>query len=249
METKALTLESIEDEGRVVALFSRFNVVDSDGDITLPTAFEDGQEVPIGGWNHAFSALPVGKGTIHVGEDAARLDGQLFMNTQHGEAMFGTLKGLGKLAEWSYVYEVKEWAAQEVEGQHIRVLQKIDPWSVDPVTRGAGVGTMTELVKAGGPSKLTDQAEATLVSVEAFISRTKALADLRAKEGRVLSGANRQRLLDLASQMKEAIAAVETLLNETDPNPDPDKAAGKRVTLDSLMAQLRAAELESASIT
>lgn len=253
METKALTLEKIEDEGAIVALFSRFGVVDSDGDITVASAFEDGQQVPIGGWNHAYQALPTGKGTIVVNEDAARLDGQLFMDTDHGRAMFGTLKGLGSLAEWSYVFEVKEWEVQQTEdGSSVRILKKLDPWSVDPVTRGAGVGTMTEIVKSLGPSRFADQAESVLIAVDAFVARARSLADYRAKEGRVLSSVNRQRLENLASQMSEAITAVTALLAETDPNggDDSEKAAQARlVHLGSLRARLRAAELGAASIT
>lgn len=44
LERKSIKLDLPPDrpEGSVVAVFSRFNVVDADGDVTLPTAFEDG---------------------------------------------------------------------------------------------------------------------------------------------------------------------------------------------------------------
>ena len=40
------------DEGQVSAVFSTFNVLDWDNDVTLPEAFEDGAEVVISGYQH-----------------------------------------------------------------------------------------------------------------------------------------------------------------------------------------------------
>ena len=68
-----------------------------------------------------------------------------------------------------------------------------------------------------------DHADATLADVSAFIERTKSLADLRAKEGRVLSSANRQRLEALMESMRAAMTDLEALLAETSKNADRDE--------------------------
>src|SRR5262249_21671864 len=69
--------------GRIVALFSRFNVIDGDQDVTLPGAFEDGVAVPISFYGHRSgmpdNALPpVGSGTIRTDPIGARLEGKFF---------------------------------------------------------------------------------------------------------------------------------------------------------------------------
>jgi hypothetical protein len=54
------------DRGEFSAVFSTFNVVDSDGDVTHPGAFEDGAEALVSSYGHQSwaGALPVGKGRI-----------------------------------------------------------------------------------------------------------------------------------------------------------------------------------------
>src|SRR3990167_9581055 len=66
--------------GTVQSAFSVFNVIDSDGDVVKPSAFKDGQEVPMV-WSHKWDA-PIGKGTVHVGRKQATFDGHFFLDTQ-----------------------------------------------------------------------------------------------------------------------------------------------------------------------
>lgn len=76
-----------------------------------------------------------------------------------------------------------------------------------------------------------EQGNALLASAEAFTERSRSLADLRAKEGRVLSTANRGRLGSLVDAMKTIIADIEGLLVETGPQQamgDGGKGARER---------------------
>lgn len=60
-------LKAANGDGQLVATFSRFDVVDRDGDVTLASAIPRGAEVLLGSWNHSSvtgSALPIGKGRI-----------------------------------------------------------------------------------------------------------------------------------------------------------------------------------------
>jgi hypothetical protein len=61
------------DQGIARAVFSRFHVVDHDGDWTEPGAFQDGTEVPVSAFGHSSwtGALPVGRATIHSDREKA----------------------------------------------------------------------------------------------------------------------------------------------------------------------------------
>src|SRR3990167_3668229 len=78
--------------GTVQSAFSVFNVIDSDGDVVKPSAFKDGQEVPMV-WSHKWDA-PIGKGTVHVGRKQATFDGHFFLDTQAGLEAYKTVKNM-----------------------------------------------------------------------------------------------------------------------------------------------------------
>lgn len=157
IERKAIELKFPDDrpEGSVVALFSRFNVIDRDGDVTLPGAFQDGAPVRISAWGHRWDQLPVGKGRIVVTEDGAYLDGQFFLNTEAGKETYLTVKNLGELQEWSYGFEVVEAEPGEFEGKPVRFLKRLRVFEVSPVLVGAGIGTQTLVLK--GMKAISDE--------------------------------------------------------------------------------------------
>lgn len=71
-----------------------------------------------------------------------------------------------------------------------------------------------------------ESAETSLADVAAFIARSRSLADLRAKDGRELSAANRARLSRLLEQLTGIAGDVEELLQSTEP---PDKARAREL--------------------
>lgn len=150
-QTKALRAVEIKDasQGLVQAVFSTFDVIDRDGDITRKTAFRNGAPVRISAYNHASweGALPVGKGTIRVTDNEAILDGQFFMNTTHGRDAFETVKAMGDLQEFSYGFNVTDSEPGDVEGKSVRIIKGVDVHEVSPVLLGAGIGTRTLAVK------------------------------------------------------------------------------------------------------
>lgn len=149
-EHKQLRVEIKDaEQGRVEAIFATLNVKDHDGDVTLPGAFHDGQEVRISAFNHGSwdSALPVGKGVIREDGDRAVLDGQFFLNTSQGRDTFTTVKELGPLMEWSYGFDVTDSELGTFEEQDVRFLKGLDVFEVSPVLLGAGIGTGTVAVK------------------------------------------------------------------------------------------------------
>lgn len=154
--TKAFTGVTVKnaDKGEVSAVFSTFNVVDADGDVTLPGAFTDGTEVAISAYGHASwgggtSALPVGKGIIRTTDAEAVLEGKFFMNTTAGRETFEVVKAMGELQEWSYSVHPTKHSFGEFEGRHVQFLEKLDgPREVSPVLAGAGIRTRTLAMKS-----------------------------------------------------------------------------------------------------
>ena len=142
-----LTLKAAEGEGAFTAVFATLGVKDLDGDVTIPGAFQEGQEVRIARWGHNWGDLPVGKGTIHADEKEARVEGQFFMDTQGGQEHYKTVKALGDLQEWSYGFDILEEEPGEVNGEPVRFLKSLDVFEVSPVLLGAGIDTRTEAIK------------------------------------------------------------------------------------------------------
>lgn len=167
MQRKSVQVEIKDAEkGQIEAVFSTFNAIDADGDVTAPGAFEDGAEVVISAYGHSswMGELPVGKGTIKQTKEDARLVGQFFLDTANGKEHFAVIKQLGKKQQWSYGYDVKGTGSVDDLPKALRaaerVLTKLHVYEVSPVLVGAGVETRTETVKAAtweltGPDGVT----------------------------------------------------------------------------------------------
>jgi HK97 family phage prohead protease len=136
-----------EESGEFKAVFSTFNVIDHDGDVTVPGAFTDGQTVKVSYWSHRWGDLPVGRGVIHQDEKEAWIDGAFFMDTEAGRETYRTVKNLGELQEWSYGFDVIEGEAGQFDGNDVYFLKKLDVIEVSPVMRGAGIDTRTIDIK------------------------------------------------------------------------------------------------------
>lgn len=196
------------DQGLVTAVFSRFNVLDHDGDVTVPGAFPEGKEVPIGAYGHSsyMGELPVGKGVIRQTESEAILDGRFFLETTAGRDTFEVVKNLGSLQEWSYGFRVESISFREFDGQQdIPHLEKLNVEEVSPVLKGAGIDTVTIDAK-----QQTENLETRLEKVLGEINELK--------EGRALSSSNRNRLEQIGGQLRSAADDLDSMLQETAPS-------------------------------
>ena len=155
MNTKSFSHVEIksEDKGQVTAVFSTFDVIDADGDITVPGAFQEGEQAPISQYGHTSwgGALPVGKARLRTTAKEAILEGQFFMDTTHGRDAFLTVKQLGPLGQWSYGYRVLDASYGEVDGKQVRYLRKLGVDEFSPVLVGSGVNTRTLATKGLSP--------------------------------------------------------------------------------------------------
>ena len=149
METKSYkaAVELTGEEGAFRSIFATFDIIDRDGDVTVPGAFRDGQQVVIEGWNHDYSRLPVGKGVIGSDSKSAWVDGQFFLDTEGGMEHYRTIKHLAGLEQWSYTFRVEQKDRDVREGRQVRLLKSLDVAGVAPVARGAGIGTRTVMMK------------------------------------------------------------------------------------------------------
>jgi len=147
-----LKLKGDEDAevGSFTAVFATLNVIDHQGDVTVPGAFKEGQEVRISYWGHRWQDLPVGKGTIHSDDTMAWLDGKFFLDTEAGNETYKTVKNLGGLQEWSYGFDIEEADLGKFKGEDVTFLRMLEVYEVSPVMLGAGIDTHTLTIKGKG---------------------------------------------------------------------------------------------------
>lgn len=185
METKS-ALSGVEIKsaarGEVTAVFSTFNVIDKDGDVTFPGAFTDGEEVVLSSYGHEVwkGGMPVGLGRIRTTRTEAIVDGQFFMDTDAGRNHFYTVKAMGSKQQWSYGFDVLHAPESGTfAGRKANFLKKLRVHEVSPVFQGAGIGTRTLAVKALAEGVLTPE-EAVLA-----VSATEYSAAIRPHETKV----------------------------------------------------------------
>jgi hypothetical protein len=230
LERKSFTgIELKKDKpGAFIARIATLNVIDKDGDVTLPGAFPEGKTILISAYMHGSwnGGLPVGKGVIHERGDDILVDGEFNLNTDTGKEHYETVKFAPDLQEWSYGFRILEKEEDtEYEGNHVwRIIKKLDVFEASPVLRGAGMNTATLAIKnenQGVAFKV--QAEAALAAVNDLVSRAKSLADLRRKEGRDISLSSRQEMVELRESVIAAQKEIDNLLARPEP-PAADKS-------------------------
>jgi hypothetical protein len=205
--------------GAFTARIATLNVVDKDGDVTLPGAFPAGKSILISAYMHGswVGELPVGKGVIRETGNEVFVDGEFNLATETGKEHYETVKFAPELQEWSYGYKVialDEESAWRDNPKVWRVFKTIDVFEASPVLRGAGVNTATTDIKTDKDrgTTFTAQAEMALAAVKDLVTRAKSLADLRRKEGRDLSPASKGKISDLQKEITEASAEIKALL-------------------------------------
>jgi len=188
-----------EKPGTFRAVVATYNVVDHDGDVTLPGALDTTKNVLLSAWNHnstdeAKSDPPVGSATITTVGDKAIVDGKFYIDTELGRRAYEITKSLfeDQLSEWSYGYRVPAGGAStdskdlsEWPGAQ-RILRKVTPFEVSLVFAGAGIGTQTLAVKSAASA-----------------------LELEMKRGARLSKESRARLHTLATELLAFIGEAE----------------------------------------
>lgn len=176
MNTKTMTVDILDTTetkaadgkplGMVKVLFSRYDVVDFDGDVTRRGSFEPliakvngGQPIPYV-FSHNSWSIENYLGTVTTIEDTD--DGpvataQLLLDDPAGAKAYA-LMASGALREHSYQYETKAAHFEELDGQKVRVLDSLDAFEIGPCLRGANDQTDVIDVKTGQPLPRGQQA-------------------------------------------------------------------------------------------
>lgn len=156
-EYKALSSVELKADGsgEFTAIIST-PAVDAAGDIVLPSAFRAGQDVPLI-VGHEWGNLPIGSGKVRPTASDVRLDGRFFTNTDAGKQAYETVKGLGKLAEFSIGFRALDAEYQRQGAEDVRVIKALDLFEVSLVLKGAAVGTGVVSIKSRrGEGSLAD---------------------------------------------------------------------------------------------
>jgi HK97 family phage prohead protease len=227
--------------GGFIGYGSTFGNRDRAGEIVVPGAFRKALEaflrdgfIAVG---HDWAALPVATVKSAVEDEMGlRLEAEFHTTSRAQEARQTVRERLerGKSVGLSIGYRVLD-AEDTDEG---RLLKEIELHEVSLVTVPcnalAAVTGIKTSVECGLPADLplADHASAVLAALEdsaalarEFAGRVKDLADLRAKEGRVLSAVNRERIARLGGMCREMADECESLVAAAVPKSAPDPQA------------------------
>lgn len=237
-ERKSLPFElKADSDGEFRAVFATLDVVDHDMDVTRPGAFQDGKEVIVGSWGHKSAELPVGKGVIRERGSEVFVEGKFFKDTQPGRDTYATVKELGALGEWSYVFSVTKQSFGEFEGRQVRFLEGLKVYSVDPVLAGAGIGTRTTDIKSNSRLTFLEHGAAIGQQVDEYVRRVKERVAVREAEGKTLSTDNVASLKALVESLAELKGELEQLLSEPPKNATPEEIAQQALRFQAICAR------------
>lgn len=221
------------------AVVATLSVVDSDGDVLLPGAFAGADKVPIVP-AHRHEHVPIGRARIVERGGEAVAEGEFNMDLESGREWCSALKfdlADGEpVGEWSFSFHIPEGGSstETRDGEHVRVLSKLDVIEVSPVLRGAGVNTRTT---CAGEGCQTNGKSCSCECSDASASAVVAEAELLAREWEA-----RERLRKARCQaaVREATEAWKRLQERTSSSKPP---AGNRVPYRVGSAGIRAHEL------
>ncbi len=263
-EFKLSTTDEVE--GKVEAVFSVFNEVDSDGDVVLPNSIKSGygEKGVAMVWAHDWKDV-VGRGEIVEDGDKAVFRGQFIMDTERGRDAFNTVKAMGDLQQWSFGYEVDDYEVgmfkkdnQEIE---VRYLKNVKVWEVSPVLVGANQNTSTLSVKSDDdmrddcvkdtkieeikePKRFNEDVDELLIKLSTVLKRAKELTALRLKKEKLLSESSTDVLEELQDTLQEVFQDIDTLLDIASPKQDEDIVDDTTILLQTEELLLETIELE-----
>ena len=149
-----IELKEDGDTRYIEAVFSLFDTIDSDNDVTKSNALRSGytgNKVPLV-WNHDWSKV-IGRGIIETDNQKAVFKGY-FLNTEAGKEAYETVKAMQDMQQFSYGFQVMKSS----KGTHIdskgeevpvRVLEDVKVWEVSPVLVGAQQNSFVQALKSG----------------------------------------------------------------------------------------------------
>ena len=204
--------------GEGSAVIAELNVIDLDGDVTLPGAFgtQHVNMLPA----HQSQEPRLGKAVLTEADDMAiadfkfnLADDAITAREWYSSLKFDMENG-ESLQEWSYGFRIIESSFGEFQGKQVRFLKSLEVFEISPVLRGAGIGTGTLAIKTGKDQTLKeemDKATQSLEDVRAVITRTQSLVDMRTEKGKKVSEARLDGFKTLCDSLEELLKGCETV--------------------------------------
>ena len=230
MFTKALAIKEMDEKGRGLALLANMKDVDKDGDTYSKGAFSwksGGQWAPIVP-AHNWKEMPFGKARVFEDGDEAIAELKLNLDTHAGRDWHAALKfdleTGNPVQQWSYGYDVLDFANESRGGQKVRNLKKLNVLEVSPVIVGAGKGTRTLEMK--GVSLKESDFTAMLENLQEIASAIDANPE-------IMSATGIKQLCDIRAKLEE-IATKERSSIQTG-----DGGAGNRVYAEFLFNSVK----------
>jgi hypothetical protein len=231
LERKTIVLEkaAVSETGEFSGYANVFNIVDRGGDRVLPGAFDKDLDRFLRegfiSWGHDWGqmiAMPV-----EAKEDATGLflRAQFHSTEAAQEKRVITQERLaaGLSMGLSIGYDVGDFAIVNEDGQRVRELKELTVWETGLVAVPMNQLSNVSAIKGGGLGNglsYIDHLDWVLDEVRAIVTRSEDRAAARAKEGRVLSSANRERLSRLSVVMAEVKDDLDALMVETEPEKE-----------------------------
>lgn len=223
-------------EGRAVAAVVHFDTPDLDSDVVLKSAWPAGVNVAIQP-SHDWNSYAIGEGVTDQRGEWGTVNLDFFLDTSLGKDWYASTKRRGDRQQWSFGYRVLESEPGTVAGQPVQFLKSLQLFEASPVLAGAQPLSHTMAIKAAEPGlPFADELDAAHAAVTSLLGRSQSLADLRSKEGRTLSTANRNRLAGLAESMRSLLTDLDELLTAT----EPAKAAAALPEVARMLAEYQA---------
>jgi HK97 family phage prohead protease len=221
------------DPGTVEGYASTFSNFDDVGERVVKGAFASHLtgflESGFIAWNHDWAAAPIATPLDAYEDDHGLFVRAQFHSTPEAQNVRKIIKERferGKKVTSSIGYQV---LADEYtqEGRLLKDV-KLFEWSLvnQPANPQATMFTAKGLT-------LATHSDAVLATVDELKARLVSLRDLRMKEGRVLSDANRKRIASLKDALAAVLTDLDDLLTLTQPNPEKARA----VLLEALRLQ------------
>ena len=225
MLEKAIRVEMLKGDdarGSVRAVFATFGVPDLDKDVILRSAFVDGQNVTMAAaHDHSIDGW-IGTGKITTTDTQAIFEGKFHSDAASQAVRTKLAEKLadGVNVEWSWAFMIPEGAAKhdpDTYGEPVRILglRPLNIREVSPVLTAAGIDTGTVSIKSA--VTLAQRGERLAADTSEFLVHARAAVSMRAKEGRILSQANADRVTSVADALEEAAGVLRKLLDDAKP--------------------------------
>lgn len=211
--------------GRLVAVFSTFNVMDSDGDVVASGAVHEEQDVPFT-FAHDWTKPSLGKGDVKVELDRAVWDGYLFVEDMPSAAeTFASIKNMGARQEYSWSFLIKDAEIEEDDSApwgFKRIIKDTEMIEVCGAIRGVNRQTYTLLAKSD-TTVTQDNANLFQVAFDA------ALAFLAEQDEPTESGGEPEKGTRLEDQINDVQVALADLMERVSSLAETRAAEGRSI--------------------